>query len=164
MESVLPSPYNLSNEGEYGYTFITKDSIKFHAYFIEASYMHHDFCDVYSFNIEPKGSRESQRHHIDARIAATVIHILSMFFASHKNAMIVVCDSCDGKELKQRKLFDRWFQNYNNNRLIKLDASIQAEGYILLVSMYIDKDNTRKATLISAFNDLIRTDLFGLGV
>lgn len=163
MESVSPSPYSISTEGNFDYTFVTKDSIKYHAYFIEAFYMHPEFTNVYSFNIEPEGSPESNRHHIDSRIAATVIYILTQFFASHKNAMIVVCDSCDGKELKRQRLFNRWFDNYNNDRLIKIEASFQTSDYLMLVSMYIDKDNNRKPILISAFNDLIRSDLFDLG-
>lgn len=78
--------------------------------------------------------------------------------------MLMACDNTDGKEDKRRKLFDRWYNIYNDNSLIKLDAALENDIYKLHISMYINKTNPRRGQLISAFNDLIKTDLYELGI
>ena len=74
----------------------------------------------------------------------------------------MACDNTDGKEDKRRKLFDRWYDTYSNNSLIRLDAALENDVYRLHVSMYIGKNNPRREQLISAFNELIKTDLYEL--
>ena len=76
----------------------------------------------------------------------------------------MACDNTDGKEDKRRMLFDRWYDHYNNSSLIKLDAALENDVYKLHVSMYIGKTNPRLEQLISAFNELIKTDLYELGI
>ena len=56
------------------------------------------------FNIEPE---EDAAHPMDSRIAVTVVELLKRFFAHNENAMIMVCDTLDGKELKRKRLFSR---------------------------------------------------------
>ena len=61
---------------------------------------------------------------MDRRIAITIAEILKRFFAVNTNAMIMVCDSTDGKEFKRRKLFDRWFEHFSDDSILKYDASL----------------------------------------
>ena len=79
----------------------------------------------------------------------------------------IYCDGSargNGKEEKRRKLFDRWYHHYNNHSLIKLDASLENEDYRLFVSMFINRNNPKRELLIHAFNELVRTDLYELGI
>ncbi len=78
-------------------------------------------CRYYSFSIEPEDKRS---HIMDRRIAITIAEILKRFFAVNTNAMIMVCDSTDGKEFKRRKLFDRWFEHFSDDSILKYDASL----------------------------------------
>ena len=76
----------------------------------------------------------------------------------------MACDNTDGREEKRRLLFDRWYDIYSNNKLIKLDASMINESYRLYVSIYINKNNPNKEKIIDAFNELVKTDLYELGL
>lgn len=157
MESNLPSPYECEDDGD-GYHFVNKHGVRYHIYFIDKSGLHPKFDNVYSFNIEPEGSEEETRHPIDNQIASTIVAILSRFFQKNENAMLMVCDTLDGKEQKRRKLFDRWFAAYNHNLLIKLDASLDADEYVILASIYFRHDNPNRRDLEDAFNELINTE------
>lgn len=164
MDSNLPNPYNVVKTEDFDYTFVTKDGIVYRAYFLDVSYLHPEFTDAYSFNIEPVGNIDTTRHPIDRRIGITIVSILKEFFKKNENSMLMACDNLDGKENKRRKLFDRWYDKYNNNALIKLDAALENDVYKLHVSMYIGKMNPKLELLISAFNELIKTDLYELGI
>lgn len=158
------NPYKTTEtEGLY-YTFVTKDDIVYRAYFLNVSYLHPDLINTYTFNIEPVGDTNTTRHPIDTRIGMTIAYILHNFFTKNQNSMLMACDNTDGKEDKRRKLFDRWYNIYNDNSLIKLDAALENDIYKLHISMYINKTNPRRGQLISAFNDLIKTDLYELGI
>ena len=54
-----------------------------------------DLVNTYSFSIEREGTNP---HPLDRRIAATVVDVLRRFFQNVDNAMIMVCDSTDGKK------------------------------------------------------------------
>jgi hypothetical protein len=165
VDSNLQSPYDLiEDDGLLGYRFVTKDGITYHAYFLSVSYLHPLFENAYSFNIEPEGDIQTTRHAIDTRIAKTIVAILSRFFEQNENSMLMACDNLDGKEAKRRKLFDHWYSIYNNQKLVKLDASLENESYKLYMSMFIHKENPQLKALIDAFNEVIRTDLYELGI
>lgn len=94
----------------------------------------------------------------------TIATVLIEFFQKNENSMLMVCDSTDGKEEKRRNLFERWYNIYNNQSIIKLDAALENEDYKLYVSMFIHRKNPELRELISAFNELVRTDLYELGI
>ena len=160
----MQNPYDVIEESELDYSFCTKDGIIYRAYFLSASHLHDSFTDAYSFSIEPVGDSEDTIHPIDVRISVTIASILKNFFQKNENSMLMVCDNMDGKEEKRRKLFDRWYHHYDNYSLIKLDASLENEDYRLFVSMYINRNNPKRELLIRAFNELVRTDLYELGI
>lgn len=164
MEYNSLNPYSIHEEGEWDYSFLTKGGVRYRAYFIAVPYLHPLFADTYSFNIEPmEGDVETTHQPLDVRIGATIARILAEFFRKNSNSMIMVCDNTDGRERKRRALFDRWYDSYSGQSLIKLDAALQQDGYRLLVSMYIAKTNPKKRELIDAFNEIVKTDLYELG-
>ena len=102
MDSNLPLPYEFVRDDEGQYTFVNRDGIHYQMYFIPLSDLYPQFPNTYSFNIEPT---ERRPHPIDRRIAATVAELLRRFFNNNEHAMIMICDSLDGKERKRRMLF-----------------------------------------------------------
>ena len=157
-------PYNVIKSDVFDYRFTTKDGINYRAYFINVSYLHPSFTEAYSFNIEPEGDISSTHHPLDIRIGRTIAFIFDEFFEKNENSMLMACDNTDGREEKRRLLFDRWYDIYSNNKLIKLDASMINESYRLYVSIYINKNNPNKEKIIDAFNELVKTDLYELGL
>lgn len=159
MASNSQHPYEITKEKDGFYSFVTKHGITYYAYFLDYSGYHSAFTDVYTFNIEPEDDRS---HPIDKQIALTVVHILKLFFSRHENAMIMICDNLDGKEMKRERLFSRWFASYNDGSLRKYDASVCANDYVLYVSLYLHKDNLRQQTLVEAFYELVKNELYPL--
>ena len=157
MDSDLPLPYDYVRDGEWRYTFITRDGIHYNLYFLPLSELYPQFPDTYSFNIE---AIERTPHPIDRRIAATVVDVLRRFFSNHVNAMIMVCDSIDGKERKRRMLFDYWFGLYNDGTISKMDASASTPDYEMFLSLYYRNDNPNRTRLLAAFRDLTNHDLY----
>jgi hypothetical protein len=157
MVSNLQNPYKVIEENPLDYSFVNRDGINYHLYFTPISSIYPDLLNTFSFSIEREGTRP---HPIDLRIAATVVYILRRFFETVENAMIMVCDSTDGKQHKRRNLFDRWFQLYNDGTLATVNAEVGQGEYELLLSIYFRKDNPNKQQLIKAFGDLLAKDCF----
>lgn len=160
MASNSQLPYKVTEESHWHYTFMTKHGIKYYAYFIDASIYHPAFTDVYTFNIE---TETDAPHPIDNGIARTIVHILKSFFAVKQNAMLMVCDNIDGKEIKRAALFSRWFKQYNDGTIEKYDASAITDDYAIYASILLNKENTRQQELITAFYDLVKNSLYPIG-
>ena len=157
MVSNSQNPYKVIEENPLDYSFVNRDGINYHLYFTPISSVYPDLLNTYSFSIEREGTNP---HPIDLRIAATVVEVLRRFFQSIENAMIMVCDSTDGKQHKRRNLFDRWFHFYNDGTLTNISAEVGEGDYELLLSIYFRKDNPYKQQLIKAFGDLLANDCF----
>ena len=155
MVSNLQNPYKVIEENPLDYSFVNRDGIRYHLYFTPISSIYPDLLNTYSFSIEREGTNP---HPIDLRIAATVVDVLRRFFETVENAMIMVCDSTDGKQHKRRNLFDRWFHFYNDGTLTTISAEVGEGDYELLLSIYFKKNNPNKQQLIKAFGDLLAKD------
>ena len=152
-------PYEVKKVGDLNYEFVNKHGIQYHLYFTPVSSIYPDLLNTYSFSIEREGTNP---HPIDLRIAATVVDVLRRFFQNIENAMIMVCDSTDGKQHKRRNLFDRWFHYYNDGTLTAINAEVGEGDYELLLSIYFKKTNPYKQQLIKAFGDLLAQDCYDI--
>lgn len=161
MVSNSQNPYKVIEENPLDYSFVSRDGINYHLYFTPISSIYPDLVNTYSFSIEREGTNP---HPIDLRIAATVVHILRRFFETIENAMIMVCDSTDGKQHKRRNLFDHWFRYYNDGTLTTINAEVGEGDYELLLSIYFRKDNPYKQQLIKAFGDLLSQNYYEIVV
>jgi len=72
----------------------------------------------------------------------------------------MVCDNLDGKEKKRRLLFSKWYSAYNDGSIIKYDASTQIDDYLLYVSIYLNKNNSKRNVLVQAFYELVKNNLY----
>ena len=161
MDSPSRPPYNYKTIDDLNYEFVNRDGIKYHLFFMPVFDVYPDLVNTYSFSIEREGTNP---HPLDLRIAATVVEVLRRFFQNVENAMIMVCDSTDGKQFKRRNLFDRWFHYYNDGSLAAINAEVGEGDYELLLSIYFKKDNPYKQQLIRAFGDLLSQDVYGIVV
>ena len=159
MASNSQNPYKVIEENPLDYSFVNRDGINYHLYFTPISGMYPDLVNTYSFSIEREGTNP---HPIDLRIAATVVDVLRRFFQNVENAMIMVCDSTDGKQHKRRNLFNRWFHYYNDGTLMTVNAEVGEGDYELLLSIYFKRDNPYKKQLIKAFGDLLAQDCYDI--
>ena len=159
MDSNLLNPFEINEVEKFDYTFVSRDGINYRVFFSPLQDYYPELPNTYSFSIEPE---DRTPHPFDRRIAMTVVAILERFFQNDENAMIMICDTLDGKERKRRKLFDRWFKMFNNGRLIKMDAAGSVDQYELFLSIYFTKTNPNKEQLKVAFQELLAHDLYEL--
>ncbi len=152
-------PYDIIEVEDLNYQFVNKDGIVYHIYFNPISELYPQLVNTYAFSIEPESN---QPHTIDRRIAETVVYILHRFFANIENAMIMVCDTIDGKQYKRRNLFNRWFKLYDDGTMVSLNAEAGNKDYELLLSIYFKKGNPNKDSLVKGFNELLTLDMYEL--
>jgi hypothetical protein len=159
MVSHSPLPYDVQKIDELNYVFVNKHGIHYHLYFMPLTGLYPTLPNTYSFNIEREGT---QPHPIDRRIAVTVVDVLRRFFQNIENAMIMVCDSTDGKQHRRRNLFDRWFQYYNDGTMAAINAEAGDGEYEILLTIYFKKTNPNKQQLMKAFGDLLAQDCYDI--
>jgi hypothetical protein len=149
-------PYNFHQNG-LDYTFVTDFGVIYHAYFIDYSSQFPDLQNIFSFNIEPEGEPARE---FDIRIQHTIVTILASFFSNNTNVMLIVCDSTDGRERQRKILFDRWYLRYHTSDIIKYDASLETEDYMLYVSLLIHSANPNLKQAVDAFYNLVRNNMY----
>jgi hypothetical protein len=157
MVSLSLPPYDVKKIDELNYEFVNRDGVKYHLFFMPLFELYPELVNTYSFSIEREGT---QPHALDRRIASTVVDVLRRFFQNIENAMIMVCDTTDGKQRSRRNLFDRWFHYYNDGTMTAINAEVGEGDYELLLTIYFKRNNPYKQQLIKGFGDLLAQDLY----
>jgi hypothetical protein len=121
----LLSPYQLQENDENSYEFITNQGIKYAVYFLDYSYMFSDYPliadNIYSFNIDVVEGNWDYAS-IDEKIGVTIVEIFRLFFERVKNVAVYVCDSTDDRHLARKRKFDWWFWKYSDGSILKEDG------------------------------------------
>ena len=141
--SPIPLPYEVF-ASSYGYEFVTQDGAQYTLSFIKI----HDTYPLYSFSIE----KNTEKHHPDERVKATIISVLTKFFEQEYNAMLYTCDISDGKHFARFRLFTQWLMPFKDK--------YQREVYCvddLLSSIIVRRDNPLAKDMINIFKDLYET-------
>lgn len=81
-------------------------------------------------------------------------------FDSHNDALITICDTADGKQAARKRLFDSWFNKYNNDFLIKLDTLVDLEDETTFASLLFTSDNINAEELIHNFKELSKANFY----
>lgn len=149
------NPYPLRETDSYSFEFTTQNNVEYKIYFIDYSYMFEDYehitCPIYTFNIEIISGNSLV---LDDRIKITVLKVVELFFLSIDNVVIYVCESLDKRQYARKRKFDMWFNNSNNESIIKEDGIAKIEGVDILNSILIHKDNKQLEHLVKAFHEL----------
>lgn len=78
----------------------------------------------------------------DPRIAKTIIIAITRLLKKNPNTIICfTCDSDDRKEDSRKRLFHKWFQDFNTKNIVKLDKSVTSDEINLHRSVIFIKDN-----------------------
>lgn len=143
----LQLPYNIVQTDNLTYMFITQSGVVYTAYFIDISEVF--WADsVYTFSFEAAGKTVK-----DERVRITIIQILSDFFQTIRNSLIVICDSCDSREKSRFKLFQKWYEVTNNFSIEKIDVSIDSEEYNIRSSLLIPKTHPQAREIKELFDE-----------
>lgn len=151
--SNLLHPYNYwESNGQY--YFDTPSGARYVAYFLDLS----SFAEnLYTFNFDR--IKEGAPGIVDGNVFDTICAILQGFFLKHKNSMLIVSDSVDGREEARMRLFNSWFIRIAPEGLIKIDRSGKAETYTLFVSLLVWADNPMRDMFTSLLEEYCKTML-----
>lgn len=139
-------PYSCQ-EKEGQYYFTTPSGAEYVAYFLELPLAPHLF--TFNFDRVKDGSKTT----VDTNVFDTVCYILSAFFQNHQDAMLMVCDTADGREMARMRLFQSWYLKIAPKELLKIDKTGKAENYNLFVSLLFWSDNPNKEELLSLLDE-----------
>lgn len=153
--SALLHPYNYTVSND-TYHFVTESGIEYVAYFLDYSKYGPDF---YTFNFEKVSSSLEKSFSPGLYVLDTICQILSDFFQKRTNALLIVCDSSDGREEGRRRLFSQKFASVNDGSFEKVDRNGKTRYYSVYSSVIFRKDNPNKDILLRSFDQICADSL-----
>ena len=108
--------YNVEMVDEGYFVFTTASGSKYVVMFaldvhIFSELNQDDEIIVYEVMVTPE--KEGQKLPLDAKVGRTVCQVIMDFIDKHDERIVVyVCEDNDGREGKRQRLFQRWFDNY----------------------------------------------------
>ena len=94
------------------------------------------------------------------KVRDTIISILDEFFIKHEEALISILDVVDGKQFARKRLFDRWFELFNNGRLCRLDAKCFVDESETYASLFFLKQSPYSKILEKEFSKLVEVNFY----
>lgn len=147
----FPNHYNICEE-ENGYSFKTDSGNIYYVTFIKYPVISEYLSvDVFMLNIY-RADEHNHQNGDNNLVRNTILYIICRFFILHDDALITICDIADGRQLCRRRLFNRWFKEFSNGELIKLDATLDVEGCETYASMLFRADLENRASLEKEFS------------
>ncbi|MDE7073671.1 MAG: hypothetical protein K2O69_01240 [Odoribacter sp.] len=129
--------------------FITQGGVVYTAYFIDISQAFGSDC-VYTFSFDAAGKAAK-----DERVRITILKILNDFFQSARNALLVVCDSCDKREKSRFRLFQKWYEAVVDSEIEKVDVSIDLEECTIYSSLLLSRNHPQADEVKNLFNEWV---------
>ena len=128
----LRSPYEVWNESENDYFFVTDYGIVYKISFGDDAPIWKS--GAYTFDIQNTNQKASPS---DQKVKMTIISIVEEFFRNNADILLYICETGDNKQAMRNRLFIRWFNEY----------SFQ-QDYILRTAMVKDGEQENFAAII----------------
>ena len=160
-QSYLQNHYEIF-ENEYGYQFTTVAGVDYYLTFLTYPTVS-DFLStrIYMFNIDRANDQKIEYEgQDDVKVRNTILYVLEKFFYEHEDALITICDVIDGKQFARKRLFDSWFQKFNDNRLVKLDAQCLIDDIPTFVSLLFSIKHFDQEGLQREFSQLVEINFY----
>lgn len=135
------------------YFFITPSGAKYVAYFLTLPLAE----NLYTFNFDRL--QEGDGSIVDINVFDTICDILFSFFCNHRNSLLIVCDSIDGREEARMRLFDSWYLRIAPPELMRIDRRGKANEYKLFISLFVWADNPVKEEIVGLLDEYCRAVL-----
>ncbi len=142
------------------FVFTTIDNIVYEIKFVPSS----DFFDAYTdldvevfeMVISVVEKPMPGRLPADARTAPTILAIFEDFYIPHRQALIFICDSADGREQARFRKFGLWFYNATRQSagLSKIDRVIIDGDTLILLSLILSTRHPHRKLLVEIFMEL----------
>lgn len=160
------TPYPLEEVNAISYSFTTDHNIQYVVGFIDITqqYTKADIGDsvVYEYMFAPVGVQD-RKLPVDTRVMTTVIDSISRAMNRSANVIMYICDYSDGRQNTRAKIFDKSFQKFAGQGLVKIDGMVRVSRYDDIetsASVIMSADNPDKAKIEYTFTEvLFHTDI-----
>lgn len=147
-------PYNIQNNDSGEYRFVTDNGVHYVAMFLEVAFP--SSGRVFSFLFDIEDGKEKAVY--DNRIEETIVTIMNDFWKNDSNVVFLVCESDRRKPGARMRLFNRWYNKWNVDGLIKkIDrvSDINGLNIGLYASLMYHKDNALSGLYENDFNEML---------
>jgi hypothetical protein len=99
----------------------------------------------------------------DKRIEETIIHILNKFFSNNQNVLVTINDVNDSKQHARARLFNSWFNKYNNGNIRKLEGEVRIDSEEEIFSralLLYSVNNDNEKEIVDQFNILLYNNFY----
>jgi hypothetical protein len=145
---------------ENSYTFTTETGISYHVAFIDYSIILDVDFPVYMLSIERDVLPTKGMSKFDCRTQNTILYILNEFFSHNQNAIISIYDSMDGRQESRRRLFNRWYNEYNSIGLVKIERDVKTGDYLTTATLLYSSSNKKEKNLIACFDKIVNENFY----
>lgn len=125
--------YNYTKEYDEGedphFYFSTNNNLTYYVTFRDISQKDSPLNKLYSLDFGELNNSKSKN---DPEISLTILHIISEFLNKDNYRVLnFQCDTEDSKQVYRKKLFTKWYKEYNNDDWIKYDYDFTNTQYLL---------------------------------
>ncbi len=132
------NPYKYKQVSDKDYRFLNSEGIEYQVYFSDGSgyfEIHLFSINVEIFGFKPLSNSYSNN---DNRVEETIIYILVKYLFEKQPIIMFVCDEKDKRQANRSRLFNIWFNKYNDDSFEKIDLVFEDRTF---VSAIISKMN-----------------------
>ena len=104
----LRSPYEVWNESDNDYFFVTDHGVVYKISFGDDAPIWKS--GAYTFDIQNTNQKASPS---DQKVKMTIISIVEEFFRNNADILLYICETGDNKQAMRNRLFIRWFNEYS---------------------------------------------------
>jgi Family of unknown function (DUF6169) len=153
----LPNHYEITSD-EQGYFFSTDLGLTYRIVFEDVGAIFQDYPTlkgrVFSYSFYPASKPTSEQKLLDQKVRHTIAYSINSFFEKNDDLIVFVCDSLDKREMCRKKLFDRWFAQFNEGMLEKYDGSVESDDIKIITSLILKNDLYDKEYVVETFKKL----------
>lgn len=134
--------------------FTTKYGLKYFVSFRKMDLENDFFKNLFVVDF---GESNNQKFLSDSKIERTIVNIISTYFDSNPNVLLnYVCDIIDLKQDFRKRLFDKWYRNFNNDDFSKINFKYEIPeedinyhlGFVFKGSIYKEKELVENVNLL----------------
>lgn len=132
------NPYAYKQITKKDFRFINSIGIEYQVYFSDgSSYFEKQYFSKH-LNVFGFKPLSSTNFNYDNRVAETLIYILYKNLIQNESIILFVCDEKDNRQINRNRLFNLWFNKYNDGSFNKFDLVFENTTF---VSAIISREN-----------------------
>jgi Family of unknown function (DUF6169) len=125
------------------YHFFNDFGVKYEVYFADGQYYFENMYFKHYLKVFGFRPISSSDFSFDKKTAQTIVTILNDYLNQDDYIVMYICDESDKKQSIRSRLFNRWFNQYNDSSFEKVDLVFEERTFVSAIlskqnSFYID--------------------------